>query len=123
MLGFVTSYLYGFDMCSGMRIRDTCYRAIHPKWSSEPLSGMGAAIHGGRYTPKGTPTLHLSLDVNTALSEALGRGQFVDNSDCSVISTGGVPLVRERSAVLGQYAAASLQQYQRLSGYSPLMCH
>ena len=53
-----------------MRFRGTCYRAHDPRWSYLPLSGAGAAIHGGRFNPKGTPALYLSLDPMTAVKEA-----------------------------------------------------
>jgi RES domain-containing protein len=35
-----------------------------------PLSGDGAAIHGGRFNPKGMPALYLSLSIETAIREA-----------------------------------------------------
>ncbi len=53
-----------------MRFRGTCYRAHDPRWSFRPLSGEGAAIHGGRFNPKGVPALYLSLDLVTAVREA-----------------------------------------------------
>lgn len=53
-----------------MRFRGTCYRAHDPRWSFRPLSGDGAAIHGGRFNPKGVPALYLSLDLVTAVREA-----------------------------------------------------
>ena len=53
-----------------MRFRGTCYRAHDPRWSYLPLSGAGAAIHGGRFNPKGTPALYLALDPMTAVKEA-----------------------------------------------------
>lgn len=53
-----------------MRFRGTCYRAHDPKWSFTPLSGAGAAIHGGRFNPRGTEALYLSLTVMTAVKEA-----------------------------------------------------
>jgi RES domain-containing protein len=34
------------------------------------MSGEGAAIHGGRFNPKGTPALYLGLDPMTAIKEA-----------------------------------------------------
>jgi len=53
-----------------LRIQATCYRAHHPKWSFRPLSGDGAAVHGGRFNPKGTPALYLALTMETAVREA-----------------------------------------------------
>ena len=53
-----------------MRFVGTAYRAHHPRWSFRPTSGEGAAIHGGRFNPKGMPALYLSLDLVTAIKEA-----------------------------------------------------
>jgi hypothetical protein len=39
-------------------------------WAFSPLSGQGAAIHGGRFNPKGMPALYLSLSIDTAVTEA-----------------------------------------------------
>jgi RES domain-containing protein len=52
-----------------LRLQATCYRAHHPKWSFRPLSGDGAAVHGARFNPRGTPALYLSLTIETALKE------------------------------------------------------
>jgi len=46
------------------------YRALNPIFAREPLSGRGATLYGGRFNPKGTPALYLSLSVVTALREA-----------------------------------------------------
>lgn len=53
-----------------MHYTGTCYRAHNPRWSFAPLSGEGAAIHGGRFNPKGTPTLYLATTIMTAIKEA-----------------------------------------------------
>lgn len=53
-----------------MRLQATCYRAHHPKWSFKPLSGDGAAVHGGRFNPKGVPALYLALSIETGIKEA-----------------------------------------------------
>jgi RES domain-containing protein len=53
-----------------LRLQATCYRAHHPKWSFKPLSGDGAAIHGGRFNPKSMPALYLALTIATAIKEA-----------------------------------------------------
>jgi RES domain-containing protein len=39
-------------------------------WSFSPLSGEGAAIHGGRFNPRGVPALYLSLTIDGAVAEA-----------------------------------------------------
>lgn len=52
-----------------MRFRETCYRAHDPRWSFAPLSGAGAAVHGGRFNPKGVPALYLALTIMTAIKE------------------------------------------------------
>jgi RES domain-containing protein len=53
-----------------LRFRATCYRAHDPKWSFKPLSGEGAAVHGGRFNPQGMPALYLALSIDTAIKEA-----------------------------------------------------
>jgi RES domain-containing protein len=53
-----------------LKFEGLAYRAHDPRWSFKPLSGDGAAVHGGRFNPKGTPALYLSLDPMTAIKEA-----------------------------------------------------
>jgi RES domain-containing protein len=53
-----------------LRFQGSAYRAHDPRWSFKPLSGEGAAIHGGRFNPKGTAALYVSLDPMTAIKEA-----------------------------------------------------
>jgi RES domain-containing protein len=53
-----------------LRFQGLAYRAHDARWSFKPLSGDGAAVHGGRFNPKGTPALYLSLDPMTAIKEA-----------------------------------------------------
>ena len=53
-----------------MRFQGVAYRGHDPKWSFRPLSGDGAAIHGGRFNPRGVPALYLALDLVTAVNEA-----------------------------------------------------
>ena len=52
-----------------MRFRGLAWRAHHPRWAFTPLSGDGAAIHGGRFNPQGAPALYLALDPMTAIKE------------------------------------------------------
>jgi RES domain-containing protein len=53
-----------------LRFEGLAYRAHDPRWSFKPLSGDGAAVHGGRFNPKGTPALYVALDPITAIKEA-----------------------------------------------------
>lgn len=118
-----------------MRFRGTCYRVHDPRWSFRPLSGAGAAIHGGRFNPKGTPALYLSLDLVTAVREAsqglaariepcvlcsyeVDCDDIVDLRDKAARETAGVPfedlacawalLALERKPVPSQMLAARL---------------
>jgi RES domain-containing protein len=50
--------------------RGKLYRALNPVYAREPLSGRGAELYGGRFNPKGLPTLYASLSVMTAMREA-----------------------------------------------------
>lgn len=52
------------------RFTGMVYRAHHPMWSYDPLSGNGAKQHGGRFNPPGCVALYLSLDPTTAWMEA-----------------------------------------------------
>lgn len=52
------------------RFTGLVYRAHHPRWAFAPVSGEGAARHGGRFNPRGTPALYTSLDPTTAWMEA-----------------------------------------------------
>lgn len=45
------------------------WRILSPRWSYDPLSGDGAARHGGRWNRPGRPTLYLSGEVETAFAE------------------------------------------------------
>ena len=53
-----------------MRFEGTAYCAHDPRWSFTPISGVGAALRGARFNPKGVPALYLSLEVLTAIKEA-----------------------------------------------------
>ncbi len=45
------------------------YRIVPPGWAHAPLSGEGARLHGGRYTPPGASAFYSSLDPHTAYAE------------------------------------------------------
>lgn len=53
-----------------LQYQDKLYRALNPIYASEPLSGRGAQLYGGRFNPKGVAALYASLSVMTALREA-----------------------------------------------------
>lgn len=53
-----------------MKAPATAFRAHNPLWAHDPESGDGAARHGGRFNPPGTPALYLSLTYETAVLEA-----------------------------------------------------
>lgn len=42
---------------------------LAPKWAYRPLSGTGAALHGGRFNPPGREALYISEDYVTAIGE------------------------------------------------------
>ena len=55
---------------NGDRYIGPLYRALNPVYAREPLSGQGAALHGGRFNARGTPALYTAVDPATALREA-----------------------------------------------------
>lgn len=50
-------------------IKRRCWRMLAPKWAYQPLSGEGAARHGGRFNEPGIEALYISEDYITAISE------------------------------------------------------
>lgn len=53
-----------------MRLVGEVYRAHHPRWAYRPTSGHGAALHGGRFNPRGVEALYASRRLETAWLEA-----------------------------------------------------
>lgn len=45
------------------------WRLINPKWQTEPFSGQGAMLRGGRWNAIGSPALYVATDPTTAISE------------------------------------------------------
>ena len=45
------------------------WRILSPRWAHAPLSGEGAARHGGRWNRPGQPALYLSETIETAFAE------------------------------------------------------
>jgi len=52
-----------------IKIERRCWRMLAPKWAYRPLSGAGAALHGGRFNAPGTEALYISEDYITAICE------------------------------------------------------
>lgn len=51
-------------------------RALNPIYARDPLSGRGAALHGGRFNRKGVAALYTSLSPLTAIREANQVGRL-----------------------------------------------
>ena len=58
------------------RFTGKLYRALNPIWAASPLSGEGAARHGGRFNPVGMPALYCALSPLGALREANQAGDL-----------------------------------------------
>mgnify|MGYP002779581636 CR=1 FL=1 len=52
-----------------IELKRRCWRMLAPKWAYQPLSGVGAARHGGRFNELGIEALYISEDYITAISE------------------------------------------------------
>lgn len=55
----------------------TAYRIHTPKWADSPVSGLGAALYGGRLNRPGVAALYLSLDTQTAINEFKGTSTLL----------------------------------------------
>ena len=53
-----------------MKLKTHVFRAHHPGWAFAPISGEGAALHGGRFNPVGRPALYTSITQQGAWTEA-----------------------------------------------------
>lgn len=78
---------------------------LSPRWSHRPLSGEGAAKHGGRYNAPGVPALYMSETFATAVAEyeqdlgirpgtlcayEVQAEQIVDLTDPATLRTAGI---------------------------------
>jgi RES domain-containing protein len=52
------------------RWKGVVFRAHHPRWAFDPLSGDGARLFGGRFNAQGTRALYTALSPETAWAEA-----------------------------------------------------
>ncbi len=52
-----------------VEVASRCWRVLSPRWRAQPLSGQGAARHGGRWNRPGVPALYLSETIETAFAE------------------------------------------------------
>ena len=50
-------------------LKQSFWRLLAPKWAHDPLSGKGAATHGGRFNRVGEEALYLSVNLETAVAE------------------------------------------------------
>jgi RES domain-containing protein len=81
-----------------IRIRRRYWRVLAPKWAHAPLSGAGAARHGGRYNLPGAPALYLSEDLLVAVAEYEQELGLRPGTFCAyeVDVSGAVDLVDDR---------------------------
>ena len=52
-----------------LSIRRRVWRILTPKWASQPLSGEGASLRGGRWNAVRLPALYFSESHGTAIAE------------------------------------------------------
>ena len=45
------------------------YRVVPARWSTEPFSGNGARLYGGRWNPKGYPAVYCAGSLALAILE------------------------------------------------------
>jgi RES domain-containing protein len=52
------------------RWKGVVFRAHHPRWAFDPVSGEGAKLYGGRFNAIGTPALYTAMTPEGAWAEA-----------------------------------------------------
>lgn len=126
-----------------MRYQGKLFRALNPIYARDPLSGSGAALHGGRFNPRGMPALYASLSVVTALREAnqvgdlqpttlvsyeADIGNVFDTRDASALESCGMdelaladPAWRDRMKAEGKAPTQSLAERLRAEGFHGLL--
>jgi len=93
-----------------MRFRGVVYRAHLPERAlADPLSGMGAALYGGRFNRKGVPAFYTSLSLAGAVREVSRAGFPIQpvllaayEVDCSPILDATRPEPMAREGVLAE---------------------
>lgn len=84
-----------------IRVRARFRRVLAPRWAHAPLSGDGAARHGGRWNSIGTPALYLSADLSTAVAEYQQDIGIRPGTFCAydVVTNGVLDLTTEAGAI------------------------
>lgn len=109
-----------------MRFEGLGYRAHDPRWAFDPLSGAGAASHGGRFNPPGVAALYLALSIEGMFLE-VGHG-FAHRFDpltvcCYDVDIEGVVDLRSedgrQQAGIGLDQLGSAWAADRLAGRKP----
>jgi RES domain-containing protein len=126
-----------------MRFQGALYRALNPVFASEPMSGRGAELYGGRFNRKGVPALYLSLSVMTAVREANQAGtlqpttlvaynadieRFFDTRDEDALRSEGMdapslaePSWRDQMRLAGQSRTQTFAGRLMVAGYHGLL--
>ena len=65
------------------------WRVLAPKWAFQPLSGEGAVRFGGRFNPKGMPSIYLSESLETAHAEYSQTVEVRPGTFCAYAIAGG----------------------------------
>ncbi len=93
-------------------------RAVHATDATTMLSGMGAALSGGRWNPPGMPVVYCSETSSLAMLETLARIEDISGSptfrilDVTIPDEGVVELPDDEAARNGQKAgAAALKEH------------